>query len=48
MHDERGDHAGTCPLASTPPNQNITSESDGAPKPTIASTFRPKKWKRSS
>ena len=31
------------PLALTPPNQNITSESDDAPKPTIASIFRPKK-----
>ena len=35
------------PLAPTPPNQNITSESDGAPKPTIASTSRPKNRKHS-
>ena len=35
-------------LALTPPNQNITLESDSAPKPTIANTFRPKNGKRSS
>ena len=36
------------PLASIPPHQKITSESDGAPKPSIASTSRPKNGKRSS
>ena len=35
------------PLAPILPNQNITSESDGAPIPSIASTFRPKNGKRS-
>ena len=29
-------------LAPIPPNQNIRSESDSAPKPTITNIFRPK------
>ena len=36
------------PLAPTLPNQKITSESDSAPKPTIASIIRPKNGKRNS
>ena len=36
------------PLAPFPPHQKITSESDGAPKLSIASISRPKNGKRSS
>ena len=36
------------PLAPFPPHQKITSESDGAPKLSIASTSRPKNGKQSS
>ena len=36
------------PLAPIPPHQKTTSDSDGAPKPSTASTSRPKNGKRSS